>query len=204
MRLTHLVLSLRLPKGWLDDAKEDTAPKSLPSNQRESTRRRRLRVEKIYGKVPLKVHTTIRFPDENPYNLRVPGLRSMQATGSLTKVHPASGFLDERSSGFHESMTHGHPSIDGGLPPRGRLQYYIVESGQESMQSSTNVFTFFIWHGNYCSPQTTCPRNLLRYINNINTSRSIKYAKRSKETGTETLLKVHYSLHELERNTQGR
>ncbi|KAF3557391.1 hypothetical protein F2Q69_00013786 [Brassica cretica] len=95
MRLTHLVLSLRLPKGWLDDAKEDTAPKSLPSNQRESTRRRRLRVEKIYGKVPLKVHTTIRFPEENPYNLRVPGLRSMQATGSLTKVHPASGFLDE-------------------------------------------------------------------------------------------------------------
>ncbi|KAL0754038.1 hypothetical protein Bca101_091706 [Brassica carinata] len=41
------------------------------------------------------VNTTIRFPDKNPYNLRVPGLRPMQATGSLTKVHPASGFLDE-------------------------------------------------------------------------------------------------------------
>ncbi|KAF3604395.1 hypothetical protein F2Q69_00035659 [Brassica cretica] len=78
-----------------DDTKEDTAPKSLPSNQRQSTRRRRLRFEKIYGKVPLKVHTTIRFPDENPYNLRVPGLRSMQAIGSLNKVHPASGVLDE-------------------------------------------------------------------------------------------------------------
>ncbi|WZY72305.1 LOW QUALITY PROTEIN: hypothetical protein YC2023_004545 [Brassica napus] len=86
---------LKQYQGSLDDAKEDTAPKSLPSNQRESTRRRRLRVEKIYGKVPLKVHTTIRFPDKNPYNLRVPGLRSMQATVSLTKVHPASGFLDE-------------------------------------------------------------------------------------------------------------
>ncbi|KAF3602261.1 hypothetical protein F2Q69_00035657 [Brassica cretica] len=33
---------------------------------------------------------------------------------------------------------------------------------------------------------------------------AFKYAKRSKETGTETLLKVHYSLYELERNTQGR
>ncbi|KAH0858871.1 LOW QUALITY PROTEIN: hypothetical protein HID58_087132 [Brassica napus] len=30
-------------------------------------------------------------------------------------------------------------------------------------QSSTNVSTFFIRHGNYCSPQTTCPKDLLRY-----------------------------------------
>ncbi|KAF3596458.1 hypothetical protein DY000_02021816 [Brassica cretica] len=82
-------------------------------------------------------------------------------------------------------------------------------------QSSTNVSTFFIRRGNYCSPQTTCPRDLLRYqestrlssgtktnmlnvpppkakvqsrdearsyIYNIKTSRSIKYAKRNKET----------------------
>ncbi|KAF3579573.1 hypothetical protein DY000_02031645 [Brassica cretica] len=41
------------------------------------------------------------------------------------------------------------------------------------------------------------------YSYNINTSRSIKYAKRSKETGPETLLKVQYILYELERNTQG-
>lgn len=42
------------------------------------------------------------------------------------------------------------------------------------------------------------------YSYNINTSRSIKYAKRSKETCTEIPLKVHYSLYELEKNTQGR
>ncbi|KAF3579570.1 hypothetical protein DY000_02031646 [Brassica cretica] len=45
-----------------------------------------------------------------------------------------------RSSGFHESMTQGHPSIDGGLPPRGRLRYYIVESGQESMAEFNQCF----------------------------------------------------------------
>ncbi|KAH0914471.1 hypothetical protein HID58_028919 [Brassica napus] len=32
--------------------------------------------------------------------------------------------------------------------------------------------------------------------------RSIEYAKHSKETGTETLLKVHYSLYKLERHKQ--
>ncbi|WZZ77667.1 hypothetical protein YC2023_098239 [Brassica napus] len=110
----------------------------LRSNQRESTRRRRLRVETIYEKVLLKVHTTIRFLDENPYDLRVPGRRSIQPTGSLTKVHPASrritssnlwvstwciskpsdfGRACPRSSRFHESKTQGHPSIDSGLPP---------------------------------------------------------------------------------------
>ncbi|KAF2532518.1 hypothetical protein F2Q70_00029952 [Brassica cretica] len=33
--------------------------------------------------------------------------------------------------------------------------------------------------------------------------RRIKYAKRSKETGTETLLKVHYSFYKLARHKQG-
>ncbi|KAF3536128.1 hypothetical protein F2Q69_00021409 [Brassica cretica] len=61
----------------------------------KSTRRRRLPVEKIYEKVPLKVHTTIRFLDENPYDLGVPGRRSIQPTCSLTRVHPASGFPDK-------------------------------------------------------------------------------------------------------------
>ncbi|WZZ27119.1 hypothetical protein YC2023_010520 [Brassica napus] len=44
------------------------------------------------------------------------------------------------SSGFHESTTQGHPSTDGGLPPRGRLRYYIVESGQESMAEFNQMF----------------------------------------------------------------
>ncbi|KAL0804458.1 hypothetical protein Bca101_096948 [Brassica carinata] len=38
---------------------------------------------------------------------------------------------------------------------------------------------------------------------NINTSKSIKYARRNKETGMETLPKVHYSLYKLERQKQG-
>ncbi|KAF3518079.1 hypothetical protein DY000_02060881 [Brassica cretica] len=33
-----------------------------------------------------------------------------------------------------------NPSIDSGLPPRGRLQYYIVESGQESMAEFNQCF----------------------------------------------------------------
>ncbi|WZZ70834.1 hypothetical protein YC2023_082204 [Brassica napus] len=83
---------------WNVLIKDDTAPKSLPTNQRESTRRRQLRVEKIYEKVPLKVHTTIRFLDKSSTSLRVPGRKSIQPPGYRTKVHPASGFHDESSS----------------------------------------------------------------------------------------------------------
>ncbi|KAH0867134.1 LOW QUALITY PROTEIN: hypothetical protein HID58_074156, partial [Brassica napus] len=43
-------------------------------------------------------------------------------------------------SGFHESTKQGHPNIDSGLPPRGRLRYYIVESGQESMAEFHQCF----------------------------------------------------------------
>ncbi|KAH0874813.1 hypothetical protein HID58_072175 [Brassica napus] len=43
-------------------------------------------------------------------------------------------------SEFHESTTQGHPSIDGVLPLKGRLQYYIVESGQGSMAEFNQCF----------------------------------------------------------------
>ncbi|KAF2543307.1 hypothetical protein F2Q68_00031343 [Brassica cretica] len=117
------------------------------------------------------------------------------------------------SSGFHESTTQGHPSIDGGLPPRGRLRYYIVESGQESMAEFNQCFhlVYLAWKlllaANNMSKKSTLVQSwddARSYNYNINTSRSIKYAKRSKETDTEILLKVHYSLYELGRNTQGR
>ncbi|KAH0867657.1 hypothetical protein HID58_074679 [Brassica napus] len=41
-------------------------------------------------------------------------------------------------------------------------------------QSSTNGSTFFIRHGHYCSPQTTCPRVLLRYQESTRLSPSTK------------------------------
>ena len=133
---------------------------------------------------------------------------------------------------FHESTTQGHPSIDGGLPPRGRWQYYIVESGQESMAEFNQYLAWKL-----LLAQTTCPGDLLRYQESTRLSpgtktnmlnvpsaksqgtiqrrgnklqlqhqhqRSIKYAKHSKETGTETLLKVHYSIYKLERHKQGK
>ena len=131
------------------------------------------------------------------------------------------------SSGFHESTTQGHPSIDGGLPPRGRWQYYVVESGQESMAKFNQCFHLLYLASKLLLAQTTCPGDLLWYQESTRLSpstkknmlnvpsaksqstiqrrgkklqlqhqhqRSIKYAKRRKETGTKTVLKVHYSL----------
>ncbi|WZZ70553.1 hypothetical protein YC2023_081923 [Brassica napus] len=47
------------------------------------------------------------------------------ASGSLDKIHTASGFQDESPSSLR---------VPGQKPTSGgRLQYYIVESGQESM-----------------------------------------------------------------------
>ncbi|KAL0796332.1 hypothetical protein Bca101_067709 [Brassica carinata] len=51
-------------------AREDSAPESLPCNQQEPARRRRLRINKING-------------------------RSIQSTDYWTEVHPTSKFLDE-------------------------------------------------------------------------------------------------------------
>ncbi|KAF2579008.1 hypothetical protein F2Q68_00004512 [Brassica cretica] len=67
------------------------------------------------------------------------------------------------SSGFHKSTAQGHPSIDCGLPPGADCNVTLLRLAKNQGQSSTNVSTIFIRHGNYCSPQTTCPRNLLWY-----------------------------------------
>ncbi|WZZ70835.1 hypothetical protein YC2023_082205 [Brassica napus] len=64
---------------------EYSSPKSLPSIQRESTRRRRLRVKKIYEKrstqpsgSSTKVLPTFGFPDKSPSNRWVPARKCRQ------------------------------------------------------------------------------------------------------------------------------
>ncbi|KAG2246374.1 hypothetical protein Bca52824_086002 [Brassica carinata] len=113
-------------------------------------------------------------------------------------------------------MTQGHPSIDDGLPPRGRLQYYIVESGQGSM-AEFNQYLLWYQESTRLSPGTktnmlnvpsaksqgTIQRRGKKLQLQHQHQRSIRYAKRSKETGKDTLLKVHYSLYKLERHKQG-
>ncbi|KAF3563043.1 hypothetical protein DY000_02017321 [Brassica cretica] len=76
---------------------------------------------------------------------------SKMPTWQSTRVYPTKTTSSQKdiregplegSSGFHESTTQRHPNIDGGLPPRGRLRYYIVESGQESMAEFNQWFHF--------------------------------------------------------------
>ncbi|KAF3563310.1 hypothetical protein DY000_02014384 [Brassica cretica] len=72
-----------------------------------------------------RVHPASEFEDESPSSLWVPGQKSIQSLDP-GKTCPGSWILQE-------SKTQGYPSIACSLTLGGRLQYYIVESSQESM-----------------------------------------------------------------------
>ncbi|KAH0893237.1 LOW QUALITY PROTEIN: hypothetical protein HID58_055666, partial [Brassica napus] len=138
-----------------------------------------------------KVRPASGFQDESLSSLWVPGRKTVQPLGSRTKVHPASGIastshefqkdvsLGLRILGKHAQDPPGskkarHKAILALIVAYLRGKIAILHMAKNQWQSSTRGSTFSIQRGHYRSPQTTCPKILLRYQESTRLSLSTK------------------------------
>ncbi|KAF3556708.1 hypothetical protein F2Q69_00012598 [Brassica cretica] len=91
---------------------------------------------------------------------RIPGQKFIHPPGSRTKVHPVSGSLDKKS-----------------------IQPPIYEESHLRAMSFRRMYLYIFRYWENMPRILQVPRS---YNYNIKTSRSIKYAKLNKETGTKT------------------
>ncbi|KAH0855478.1 hypothetical protein HID58_007973, partial [Brassica napus] len=155
------------------------------------------------------IHPASGFLYENLYNLQFKKNHSSNLCVSEECTSQPSDFgrACPGSPGFHESTTQvaknqwqsstSNPPSLVGVEITARLKQKLQEiySGTKNQLGiKTNMLNV---------PPTKSQDEARSYNYNINTSKSIKYAKRNKETGMETLPKVHYNLYKLERHKQG-